>query len=319
MAVINMGSKDSILGENWNPKSHKNFTLLQKLDFQNFHDFFIPDFIFYLQRSFLIAIKKSSFKSKHHIYTNYLNQRTKNKLNSNLMNTNLTEIAFILDRSGSMSSLVQETLAGFNAFLRDQQALPGLARLSLVLFDDRYEVPIKSQPVAEIPLLDERVYTTRGSTALLDAIARTIDDLGARLADTPESERPGKVIIAILTDGQENASQHFNIKDVNKRISHQQEKYAWDFLFLGANQDAISTGAQMGIFASNSATFSASSEGTLASHSSLSRKAKAMRMQSMKMADEECVKDLAMSASEILREEEEKMRKAKERRARDGK
>ncbi len=123
------------------------------------------------------------------------------------MKKNLTEIAFILDRSGSMSSVAQAAIAGFNSFLHDQQAAPGQARLTVVLFDDEYLVPIQSLPVDEVIPLDHTTYVPRNSTALLSAIGRTIDELGARLANLPETARPGKVIVAILTDGLENASQ----------------------------------------------------------------------------------------------------------------
>lgn len=230
------------------------------------------------------------------------------------MNTNLTEIAFILDRSGSMQSLVPQTLEGFNQFLRDQQALPGQARLTLVLFDDIYEVPVDAVPVAEVVPLDETTYTTRGCTALLDAIGRTIDDLGRRLADTSEAERPGKVIVAILTDGLENASQKYSLADINQRITHQRETYSWEFLFLGANQDAIATATRMGIDAHHSATYAADAAGMRSSQSSLSRKAMAMRKMSMRMVDEQAERDMRLSASEILREEDEKERRKKERR-----
>lgn len=228
------------------------------------------------------------------------------------MNTNLTEIAFILDRSGSMSGIVAETIDGFNRFLTDQQSLPGEARLTLVLFDDQYEVPVGSRPVAEVAPLDRKTYTTRGCTALLDAIGRTIDQLGKRLAAMPEAERPGKVIVAILTDGLENASRHHDLADINRMITHQREVYSWEFLFLGANQDAIATAARMGIDASNSATWAADAAGSRASHTSLSRKARAMRKMSMGLDDEVDRHDASISVSEILREEDSKERRGGE-------
>ena len=157
------------------------------------------------------------------------------------MNPNHTEIAFILDRSGSMASMVEPAIAGFNSLLSEQQTLPGSARFSLVLFDDHYEVPVASMPIAEVQPLNTNTYQPRGSTALLDAIGRTIDELGARLANAPEAERPGQVLVAILTDGEENASRQFTWKDISDRIRHQTDVYQWRFLFLGANQDAIAT------------------------------------------------------------------------------
>jgi uncharacterized protein YegL len=227
------------------------------------------------------------------------------------MNTNLTEIAFILDRSGSMQPLVEQTIAGFNQFLRDQQSLPGQARFTLVLFDDRIETPVDAVPVAEVVALDTTTYTTRGSTALLDAIGHTIDTLGKRLAATPEADRPGKVIVAILTDGHENASRRFSMADINQRITHQREVYQWEFLFLGANQDAIATASTMGIQGHNAATFDADDIGLRACVSSLSRKSSAMRRSSMGIHTAEDMADLQKSTSDILREEEGKQKKGK--------
>ena len=122
-------------------------------------------------------------------------------------NAHYTEIAFILDRSGSMKSCQQAAIDGFNRFLADQQQIEGLAKLTLVLFDDEYFVPISSIPVQEIVPLTDDTYQPRGCTALLDAIGQTVDDLGLRLAALAEKDRPGQVIVAILTDGLENASQ----------------------------------------------------------------------------------------------------------------
>lgn len=225
------------------------------------------------------------------------------------MNPNLTEILFILDRSGSMAPLTEAAISGFNNFLRDQAAEPGQARLTLVLFDDHYETPVSSLPLPEITPLDTTVYTARGSTALLDAMGRGIDELGQRLATLPEVDRPGTVIVAILTDGEENASQHFSWKDVNRRIRHQSEKYHWNFLFLGANQDAIATAAKVGIQAANSATYLADAHGIGATGASFSRKAKAMRkMASCQPLDTAEQADLQAPLSDIVREEDDKRR-----------
>ena len=227
------------------------------------------------------------------------------------MNTNLTEIAFVLDRSGSMQHLVEQTISAFNQFLAAQQALPGQARFTLVLFDDIIETPIDALPVAEIVPLDNRLYHTRGSTALLDAIGHTIDTLGQRLAKTPEPDRPGKVIVAILTDGLENASTRYSIKDISQRIRHQRETYSWEFLFLGANQDAIASAAGMGIQAHNSATFAADADGLAASVASISRKSSAMHRMNMGIATREDTEEIHKSTTDILGEEIEKRRKGK--------
>lgn len=171
------------------------------------------------------------------------------------MNTELTEIAMVLDRSGSMASMRLEAQNGFNAFLESQQKLPGDARLTLVLFDHEYIVEHNGVPVSEICPLDEHTYVPRGTTALLDAIGRTINTIGERLDKTPELERAGKVLIVVLTDGLENASQEFERAQIMSMIKRQREVYSWEFLFLGANQDAIQAGSAIGIAPACSVTF----------------------------------------------------------------
>jgi hypothetical protein len=132
-------------------------------------------------------------------------------------------------------------------------------------------------PIKDVPPLDSHSYVPRGTTALLDAIGRTINTVGERLDRTPEPERPGKVIIAILTDGLENASQEFKRKEIFKMIKHQREVYSWEFIFLGAKQDAISTGAKMGIPIANAVTFSEAPGGTAQAFDAVSRVAASYR------------------------------------------
>jgi uncharacterized protein YegL len=178
------------------------------------------------------------------------------------MNRDLTEIACIIDRSGSMDAIRTETIGGFNAFVEAQRQEQGIARLTLVLFDHEYLLIHQNIDLREVPPLTAENYVPRGTTAMLDAIGRTMDEIGKRLANTPENERPAKVIICILTDGLENASQHYNRSQIAERIRHQQEKYAWEFVFLAANQDAVATGAGLSIPATDSLSFSATSSGT---------------------------------------------------------
>jgi uncharacterized protein YegL len=220
------------------------------------------------------------------------------------MNNNLTEIAFVLDRSGSMQSMVEPAISGFNRLLREQQQEPGGARFTLVLFDDYYEVPFHSVPIAEVVELDTTSYVPRGSTALLDAVGRTIDELGATLAAIPEADRPGQVIVAILTDGEENASRRYTWQDIAKRIHHQSEAYGWKFLFLGANQDAIATAAKMNIHAADSSNFAMTSTSYGAVQEAVNRKMKGMRRMKQGLADEAAVRD-ATASMESLREDEE--------------
>jgi uncharacterized protein YegL len=178
------------------------------------------------------------------------------------MRSDLTEIAFILDRSGSMEPLTNEAIGGFNAFLETQQREPGAAALiSLVLFDNEYLLVYRSQDIHQVPKLTDQVYQARGTTSLLDAIGITIDGLGEKLDKTPEPLRPGKVIVAVLTDGLENASQRYTRPMIAERIKHQREKYGWEFVFLAANQDAVLTGTALGVDRQDCTTFAATAAG----------------------------------------------------------
>jgi len=175
------------------------------------------------------------------------------------MNRSLTEIVFILDRSGSMSGLENDTIGGFNGFVKNQ-AETGQTSLTTVLFDDRYEILHNGVAATDV-VLTRGEYFTRGSTALLDAVGKTINDVGERLNKTPEAMRPGKVIFVITTDGLENASRTFSYNEVKKMITHQTEKYNWEFIFMGANIDVAKEGDKLGISTERSFGFAASSKG----------------------------------------------------------
>ena len=177
------------------------------------------------------------------------------------MNESKTHIAVVVDRSGSITSIRSDTIGGFNTFLRDQQAEPGEATLSLVLFDHEYQPVYTMRPLAEVPELTTETYVPRGNTALLDAIGRTINETGAALAAIPEAERPGRVVFVIITDGHENSSREFNRYRVLEMIRHQSDVYGWQFVFLGANQDAIVEAGSIGIKAANAVSYTASSVG----------------------------------------------------------
>lgn len=225
------------------------------------------------------------------------------------MNKNLTEIAYILDRSGSMQLLGEQAVAAFNRFLDDQRSDSGCARLTLALFDDEYDVPIQGVPLDEITPLVATDYQPRGMTALLDAIGQTIDDLGKRLESTPEAGRPGSVIIAIFTDGYENSSQRFTWADVSERIKHQRDVYHWEFLFLGANQDAIATAASLNIERHNASSYVADGVGITSSSAAMSRKASAMRRVKSGEASESDLEFMSVSMAEVVQEEDRKRRK----------
>jgi uncharacterized protein YegL len=174
----------------------------------------------------------------------------------------LTEIVCVLDRSGSMEIIVDDAIGGFNAFLKTQKESPGQAVMSVVLFDNEYELLYSGKPLFDIPPFTKQTFVPRGSTALYDALGKTINEVGARLASLPEAERPNKVLFVILTDGQENASQHFSSKQINEMITHQRNVYSWEFLFLAANQDAFTVSEHLGISRGNALNFESNSKST---------------------------------------------------------
>lgn len=176
------------------------------------------------------------------------------------VNTNLTEIIFLIDRSGSMSGLETDTIGGFNGFIQKQRQLEGKTLVTTVLFDDKYELLWNGIDAGKVKLTG-REYFVRGCTALLDAVGKAILDVGCRLSGMQEDERPGKVIFVITTDGLENASREFNYAKVRELIKHQQQKYNWEFIFLGANIDAEKEAGSIGICADNAISFEATGKG----------------------------------------------------------
>ena len=189
-----------------------------------------------------------------------------------------TEVVFILDRSGSMSGLEADTIGGFNATLNKQKKEEGSVIWSTVLFDDRHEVIHDRMPIDSVKELAENEYYVRGCTALLDAIGRAVHHIGivhkyARNEDVPE-----KTLFVITTDGMENASRQYSYKRVKEMIERQQEKYGWEFLFLGANMDAVSVAGRMGISANKSATFLNDAEGIKKNWDALGSAVSSLRM-----------------------------------------
>lgn len=176
------------------------------------------------------------------------------------MNTNLTEIIFLLDRSGSMAGLETDTIGGFNSFVKSQSKL-GKTLITTILFDDKYEILHNGKNANDV-VLTLKEYFTRGSTALLDAVGKTILDVGHRLSKTTEISRPNKVIFVITTDGCENASQEFTYQKVNQMITHQKEKYNWEFIFMGANIDVTIESTKLGIDKSKAFSYEATETGT---------------------------------------------------------
>ena len=178
------------------------------------------------------------------------------------MKKNLTEIVFILDRSGSMAGLEADTIGGFNAMIEKQKAEPGQALISTVLFDHDAQVIHDRVPLEKVPPLTEKEYFVRGSTALLDAVGGAIHHIGNVHKYAREEDRPEKTLFVITTDGMENASLAYSYDRVNAMIRRQQEKYGWEFLFLGANIDAAREAGRFGIRPECAADYHADSRGT---------------------------------------------------------
>jgi Mg-chelatase subunit ChlD len=180
------------------------------------------------------------------------------------MNQNLTQITMLLDRSGSMSVVRDATIAGFNEFIEGQKNATGDAKVTLIQFDSEnpYEVAFEDRPVKEAPKLTSTTFLPRGGTPLRDALGMTITSLGAKLEKVNEADRPGKVVVVVMTDGMENCSREYKSPRIAEMIKHQREKYGWQFVFLGANQDAILTGESLGISKDSSITYAANDDAT---------------------------------------------------------
>lgn len=177
------------------------------------------------------------------------------------MDKNFTEIVCIIDKSGSMASIKDDAIGGFNNFLEEQKKVKGKAHLTLVLFDTDYQLVYDATDINRTKPLDEHTYKPEGTTALLDTIGRTVDKVGDRLANTPEDKRPGAVIVAILTDGMENASRKYEKNQIFDMIKRQENDYNWSFVFLAANQDAIATALSYGISRGNAMNYADTSMG----------------------------------------------------------
>jgi uncharacterized protein YegL len=180
-----------------------------------------------------------------------------------------TEIVMVLDRSGSMSSIRNSTIEGVNEFLSGQKKLDGKCKFTLWQFDTEHETPYKAISIHKMPYLTTESFVPRGATALNDAICMAAEKTGNRLRRMKEHNRPENVMFVIMTDGHENASREFDERDVKKMIKHQSKKYNWDFVFLGANQDAIETASDYGIDFGKAMTFAANKQGVDATFKSL--------------------------------------------------
>lgn len=189
-----------------------------------------------------------------------------------MVDKNKTELVCILDRSGSMQGIWEDMIGGLDNLIKDHKETPGETLITIAVFDSEYSIIAGAEDIKKFDLTRamENV-RPRGCTALLDAVGRTINSIGARFSKMKEEERPGNVIFSIITDGYENASKEFSYEGIKKMITHQQEKYQWVFTYLGANQDAFGVGDNLGIGNQFCANFDTStSKGVQATYASIS-------------------------------------------------
>ena len=214
------------------------------------------------------------------------------------MRKGLTEIVFILDRSGSMGGLEADTIGGYNSLIEKQKKEEGEAYISTVLFDDTCEVLHDRVPLAEVKPMTDKEYYVRGCTALLDAIGGAIHHIGNVHKYVREEDRPEKTLFIITTDGQENSSRRYDYSKVKHMVERQKEKFGWEFLFLGANIDAIAEAGRFGIRADRAVNYKCDSAGTAVNFRALSKavsKVRPCEMEALEMEladwDEEIQED----------------------------
>ena len=202
------------------------------------------------------------------------------------MKKGLTEIVFILDRSGSMSGLEADTIGGFNSLIKKQRKEAGEAVVSTVLFDDTCEVLHDRVPMDKVQAMTEDTYFVRGCTALLDAVGGAIHHIGNIHKYARDEDRPEKTIFIITTDGMENASHRYNLQQVKKMVKRQTDKYGWEFLFLGANIDAIEAAGNIGIRANRAVTYHNDEAGTALNYEVMEKAIHHVRCRSAPLPDD---------------------------------
>ena len=220
------------------------------------------------------------------------------------MNNNLTEMVFILDMSGSMSDLASDTIGGYNSLIEEQKKQAGDANITTVLFDDRYIVLHDRVDIKKVNPLTSNEYCPRGLTAMLDAVGRTINSIGEKLAATPEAERPGNVVVTIITDGYENSSKEYTWKAVQDMIKEQREKYSWVFTFIGANIDTKTVSESLGIDARLAKSYTANKVGTDSVYKTMSKAVSYTRSASArKMSDNTALNDEELTEMSVVMDE----------------
>lgn len=182
------------------------------------------------------------------------------------MKKGLTDIVLILDRSGSMAGVMNEAIGSCNSMIEDQKKVAGEARVTIAMFDHEYSLLADRTSLDVVAPLSEATCFARGTTALYDAIGRTVSTVGDRLRSLREEDRPEQVIVAVMTDGYENASREYTIEKVKSMIDHQTSKYNWKFLFLGANLDVAQVSSSIGVPSSNHFTYSNTPKSVRASY-----------------------------------------------------
>jgi hypothetical protein len=183
---------------------------------------------------------------------------------------NFTDIICILDRSGSMETIKTDVLGGFNSFLEQQKQVEGDARISVVLFDNEYNMLYENIDIKKAQSLTTETYVPRATTALYDSVGITLDRYIDMLSNTPFEKRADKVLCVIATDGLENASRKYSQQQIKEMIEEMRNEFHWEFIFLAANQDAMLTATSMGISAGNSLNFAYSGDGVKAAYSTMS-------------------------------------------------
>ncbi|MGB3772143.1 MAG: VWA domain-containing protein [Rhodococcus sp. (in: high G+C Gram-positive bacteria)] len=199
-----------------------------------------------------------------------------------MTDSSLSLVAALLDRSGSMVSIADDTCGGFDTFIDAERGHDGTTVVTLGHFDNHYEVVYDSKPIDQVGPLE---LVPRGGTALYDAVGKFVTDVGVALAAKPESERPGSITVLVMTDGHENSSVEWSHQAVRQLIEQQETQYGWDFVFLGANMDAVETGAAMGFKADKSLTYAANAEGVGAAFSAMADYQDRKRAYGVQMAE----------------------------------
>ncbi len=222
------------------------------------------------------------------------------------MRKGLTEVVFILDRSGSMSGLEADTIGGFNSMIEKQRKEEGEACISTVLFDDRTEVLYDRVDVKKIEPMNDSQYYVRGCTALLDAIGGSIHHIANVHKYAREEDRPEKTLFIITTDGMENSSHIYTYDKVKRMVEHEKEKHGWEFLFLGANIDAIEVAGRFGINPDRAVNFNCDGEGTALNFKVLSETVSAVRSSGSKSEIERALTDCFAPIKEDYRRRNKK-------------